>query len=96
MTIEEAQMAEMTERIENRREFNFGYWTYGLLGFTLKCCCCFTNRLKNTSASFRDKWMAYNKFQQARDLLHEEKDMMNIIKNFRIMKFMQKATLKKR
>jgi len=31
---------EMIDRIKNRQEFWFGYFGYGLMSITTKCCCC--------------------------------------------------------
>jgi len=51
--------AEMEERINNRRIFTFGYWGYGLMSFTSKCCCCLKNRWLLKWPYYSQQWLSY-------------------------------------
>lgn len=86
----------MMDRINNRREFWFGYLGYGLISLSSKCCCCLKQRLVRKWPYYRKQYMDYKKFQKARQDLTREKDVEHMIYNLRIQKFMQKTLLKKR
>ena len=87
---------EMIDRIKNREEFWFGYFGYGLMSITTKCCCCLKKRWLQKWPYYKKQWYSYEKFKAARIELNREKDIENMIYNMRINKFMQKTHLKKR
>jgi len=86
----------MIERINNRRNFRFGYCGYGLIRLTNACCCCCKKFLLRKCKFYRSQWLAYEKYKKARIDLNREKDVEHMIYNLRILKFIQKTILKKR
>ena len=85
----------MIERINNRQIFYFSYLSYGLIKIFTACVCCQRYLLRKWSY-YRDSWFAYQKYKRARIDLRREKDVEHMIYNMRILRFMQKTTLKKR
>ena len=87
---------EMIERINNRIEYSFSYIGYVMMSFASRCCCCCKKAMVMRWPWYGKKWLSYQKFKKARDDLAREKDIEHMIYNLRILKFMQKTTLKKR
>ena len=61
MTEKRSDADEMIEKINNRRDFNFGYCTYFLTAW-LEYCCCFVGCLKKHCKSSRKRFNEYEKF----------------------------------
>ena len=87
---------DMSNKLDGRKPFVFGYWSYVSIKLVSCLCCCFTTRWSRDQKSwYARKKNLLEKFEIAREKFNSEVDLHSMLKLLRIARFMQRLNLKR-